>query len=106
MFKSEDKRGKAAPEQQMNTNFETAAGRGVYTSRRWGKSLKYSIPLLYPGQHFLIKILLLVEVPSDLSDHGVGVARKAAAVFAEYKEEEEGVPDGQGYGLLTNRPQV
>ncbi len=29
--KSEIKRGKAAPEQDMNTNFETAAGGGVYT---------------------------------------------------------------------------
>ena len=28
---SEDKRGKAAPAQQMNTNFETVVGRGVYT---------------------------------------------------------------------------
>ena len=29
--KREIKRGKAAPEQDMNTNFETAAGSGVYT---------------------------------------------------------------------------
>ena len=29
--KSETKRGKAAPEQYMKTNFETAVGRGVYT---------------------------------------------------------------------------
>ena len=29
--KSEIKRGKAAPEQDMKTNFETVVGRGVYT---------------------------------------------------------------------------
>ena len=29
--KSEIKRGKAAPEKDMKTNFETVAGRGVYT---------------------------------------------------------------------------
>ena len=31
MCKSEIKRGKAPPEQDMKTNFETAAGREVYT---------------------------------------------------------------------------
>ena len=31
LCKSEDKRGKAAPEQIMKTNFETVVGRGVYT---------------------------------------------------------------------------
>ena len=50
MCKSEDKRGKAAPEQTMNTNFETAAGKGVHTSKYWGKSVTYSALLLYPGQ--------------------------------------------------------
>ena len=53
----------------------------VYTSGRWGKSLNYSVPLLYPGQRYLFKIVLFVEVPRDLSDHGVGVAHKAAAVL-------------------------
>ena len=81
MRKSADKRGKAAPEQQINTNFETSSGRGVYTSGRWGKSLSYSVPLLYPGWRFLFKLVLLVEVPGDLSDHGVGVAHKAEAVL-------------------------
>ena len=81
MCKSEDKRGKAAPEQQIKTNFETSAGRGVYTSGRWGKSLNYSVPLMYPGQKLLFKIVLLVEVPRDLSDHGVGVAHKAVVVL-------------------------
>ena len=28
----------------------------------------------------MIKFVLLVEIPRDLSDHGVGVAHKAAAV--------------------------
>ena len=78
---SEDKRGKAAPDQHVKTNFETVVGRGVYTSGRWGKSLNYSAPLLYPGQRFLFKIVLLVEVPGDLRDHGVGVAHKVAAVL-------------------------
>ena len=31
LCKSEIKRGKAAPEQDMKTNFETVAGGGVYT---------------------------------------------------------------------------
>ena len=83
LCKSEDEMGKAAPEQQMNTNFETAAGKGVYTSRRWGKALSYSAPLLYPGQPLLINIVLLVEVPGDLSDHGVGVAHKVEPVLQE-----------------------
>jgi hypothetical protein len=86
LCKSEDKRGTAAPEQRMKTKFETAAGKGVYTSRRLGKYLNYSVPLLYPGQRFLFKIVLLVEVPGDLSDHGVGVAHKAAAVLQKKKE--------------------
>ena len=86
LCKSEDKRGKAAPEQQIKTNFETSVGRGVYTSGRWGKSLNYSVPLLYPGQRFLFKIVLLVEVPGDLSDHGVGVAHKAAAVLQKKRK--------------------
>ena len=81
----EDKRGKAAPGQQIKTNFETSAGRGVYTSGRWGKSVSYSVPLMYPGQKFLFKVVLLVEVPGDLSDHGVGVAHKAAAVLQKKK---------------------
>ena len=81
LCKSEDKRGQAAPEQKMQINFETVAGRGVYTSGRWGKVVSYSLPLLYPGQQFLIKIVLLVEVPGDLSDHGMRVAHKVAAVL-------------------------
>ena len=36
---------------------------------------------MYPGQRFLIKLVLLVEVPGDLSDRGVGVAHKAEAVL-------------------------
>ena len=31
LCKSEIKRGKVAPEQDMKTNFETVVGRGVYT---------------------------------------------------------------------------
>ena len=37
LCKSEDKKGKAAQEPTMKSNFETAAGRGVYTSRFWRK---------------------------------------------------------------------
>ena len=48
LCKSEDKKGKAAPEQKMKTKFETAAGRGVYASRYWRKAVTYSAPLLYP----------------------------------------------------------
>ena len=86
MCKSEDKRGKAAPEQQIKTNFETFVGRGVYTSGRLGKSLHYSVPLLYPGQRFLFKIVLLVEVPGELSDHGVRVAHKVVAVLQKKRQ--------------------
>ena len=50
-------------------------------SVRWGKVVSYSAPLLYPGQRFLIKVVLLVEIPGDLSDHGIGVAHKVAAVL-------------------------
>ena len=35
LCKSEDKKGKAAQEPTMKSNFETAAGRGVYTSGCW-----------------------------------------------------------------------
>ena len=48
--------------------------------------MSYSVPLLYPGQRLLFKIVLLVEVPGDLSDHGVGVAHKAAAVLQKKKD--------------------
>ena len=34
----------------------------------------------------LIKFVLLVEVPGDLSDHGVGVAHKAEAVLQQPKK--------------------
>ena len=34
----------------------------------------------------MIKFVLLVEVPSDLSDHGVGVAHKAQAVTGKKKK--------------------
>jgi hypothetical protein len=40
---------------------------------------------------FLIKIVLLVEVPGDLSDHGVGVAHKAAAVLQTTKKKKKAV---------------
>ena len=67
MCKSEIKRGKAAPEQDMKTNFETVAG---------GESTREGL-----GDRLLIKFVLLLEVPDDLSDHGVGVAHKAEAVL-------------------------
>ena len=37
------------------------------------------------GDRLLIKFVLLVEVPGDLSDHGVGVAHKAEAVLQQPK---------------------
>ena len=83
LCKSEDKKGKAAQEPTMKSNFETVVGRGVYTSGSWRKAVTYSAPLLYPGQRHLIKFVLLVEVPGDLSDHGVGVAHKAQAIYQE-----------------------
>ena len=83
MCKSEDKKGKAAQEPTMKSNFKTDAGRGVYTSRYWRMAVTYSAPLLYPGQRHLIKFVLLVEVPRDLSDHGVEMAHKAPAVFQQ-----------------------
>ena len=67
----------------MKSNVETVVGRGVYTSGSWRKVVTYSAPLLYPGQRHLIKFVLLVEVPRDLSDHGVGVAHKAQAIYQE-----------------------
>ena len=85
MCKSEYKRGKAA-EQHMETDFETVVGRGVYTRGSWRKAVTYSDPLLYPGQKLLIKFVFLVEVPGDLSDHGVGVAHKAEAVLQQLKK--------------------
>ena len=38
------------------------------------------------GDRLLIKFILLVEVPGDLSDHGVGVAHKAEAVLQQPKK--------------------
>ena len=38
------------------------------------------------GDRLLIKFVLLVEVPGDLSDHGVGVAHKAEAVLQQPKK--------------------
>ena len=52
----------------------------------WSRAATYSPPLLYLGQKWLIKFGLLVEVPGDLSDHGVGVAHKAEAVLQQLKK--------------------
>ena len=86
LCKSEYKRGKAAPEPKTNTNFDTVAGRGVYTSGYWRKAVTYSAPLLYPGHKRFINFVLLVEGPGDLSDYGVGVAHKAEAVLQQPKK--------------------
>ena len=40
---------------------------------------------MYLGQKLLIKFVLLVEVPEDISDHGVGMAHKAEAVLQQPK---------------------
>ena len=42
--------------------------------------------MLYLGQKWLNKFVFLVEVPGDLSDHGVGVAHKAEAVLQQPKK--------------------
>ena len=81
LCKSEDKKGKAAQEPTMKSNFETVVGRGVYTSGCWRKAWSYSVPLLCSGHERLIKFVTLVEIPGDLSDHGMGVAHKAQAAI-------------------------
>ena len=83
LCKSEEKKGKAAQAPTMKSNFSTHVGRGICTSGSWRKAATYSAPLLRPGQRHLIKFVLLVEVPGDLSDHGVGVAHKAQAIYQE-----------------------
>ena len=70
----------------MNTNFELAAGRGVYTPGSCRNAVIYSAPLLYPGQKWLIKFVFLVEVPGDPRDHSVGVSHKAEAVLQQPKK--------------------
>ena len=40
MCRSEDKRGKAAQEPTMKSNFETVVGRGVYTPGIWRKGFE------------------------------------------------------------------
>ena len=86
LARSESKKGKAAQENQIKSNFETACGRGVYTSGCWSKAVGYSAPLLYSDQNHLIKFLLLVEVPGDLSEHGVGITHRARAVCQTTKK--------------------
>ena len=102
LARSEDKKGKAAQDQHMQSNFETACGRRVYTSGSWSKAVTYSVPLLYPDQKHLIKFLLLVEVPGDLSDHGVGVARTAQAVLQKTGKNkvEFNMDEGKGSWLI------
>ena len=50
------------------------------------KVCHFFAPLLYLGHKRLTKFVLLVEVPGDLSDHGVGVAHKAEAVLQQLKK--------------------
>ena len=60
---------------------------GESTLEGLGESLSLTpAPLLYLGQKWLIKFGLLVEVPGDLSEHGVGVAHKAEAVLQQLKK--------------------
>ena len=54
LCKSENKRGKAAPEQQINTNIETSVGRGVYTSGRWGEVFELLRSTVVPGSEVLL----------------------------------------------------
>ena len=52
--------------------FETGgAGRGIYTSQMFELSAKFACPHLHNKS--LIKCVLLVAIPGDLSDQGVGV---------------------------------
>ena len=53
MCKTEDKKGKAAPEPNKKSDFDAAAGRGVYTSGSWRKAVSYSPPTAAPGSEAL-----------------------------------------------------
>ena len=53
--------------------FETnGAGRGVYTSQKFELASKFAIPTLLDNK-VLVKLVLLVAIPGDLADRGVGV---------------------------------
>ena len=66
---AEDKRAEA------RIGFETAGGgRGVYTSADWNKAMAYSVPMYVSNEHRgVVKMVMMVRVPGDLSPDGVGV---------------------------------
>ena len=53
LCKSEDKKGKAAEEPTMKSNFEAAAGSGVYTSRSWRQAFCLLRSTAVPGSEAL-----------------------------------------------------
>ena len=57
--------------------FETAAGRGIYTSQSFHKALQYGIPLFWNDVGVRAKLVLLTMLPGD-SQHELGTLFKIA----------------------------
>ena len=71
---SEDPKSAKTPRQKKNWSLlETSHGRGVYTSRQWQKAIQYAVPHLLPGSNLFTRIVMLVLIPGDNSDLGMGV---------------------------------
>ena len=57
--------------------FETAAGRGIYTSQSFHKALQYGVPIFWDGVPVRAKMVLLTILPGD-SQQELGTLFKIA----------------------------
>ncbi len=73
LSRSEVTRGLPSPGDPQNTSgwYETAAGRGVYSSTDFDKAHANAIPFCAPGMKIQVHIVLLLRVPGSLQMAGV-----------------------------------
>ena len=81
LCKGERQEGQGGARAKHEDQLRDCCWQGSLHVRVLGKGCKLLRSIVVPGSGFLDKIVLLVAVLGDLSDHGVGVAHKAAAVL-------------------------
>ena len=71
-------RGRPAPGDIANPEidrlqgaYETACGRGVYSTPSWPKAESYAVPFVCDGYKVVAHVVLLIRVPGSLEDVGV-----------------------------------
>ena len=83
------KEWQAKQDQRNKEQFETdGGGRGVYTSQSFCKARDFAVPLVIGEGKYLAKFVLLVAIPGDLSDDGVGVnfnAQRSGALWQTHE---------------------